>query len=52
MKQPPNEKELKELLVMVKDFEMQMKEQLETAREIAIKYDKSTRNQQTSNKLN
>lgn len=52
MKQQPKEKELKELLAMAKDFELQMREQSETARKIAIKYDhcsveKSTNKQKT-----
>ena len=39
MKQP-SEKELKELLAMAQNFEAQMKEQSEIARNISLKYDK------------
>ncbi len=49
MKQQPSEKELKELVTMVKDFEAQIKDQSETARKIAIKYNKvikKSKNQQ------
>lgn len=41
MKQKPNEKELKELLSMAKDFEAQIREQSEIAREIAIEYEEA-----------
>ena len=40
MKQQPSEKELTELLAMAQNFEAQMKEQLEIARKISLKYDK------------
>lgn len=40
MKQQPSEKELTELLAMAQNFETQMKEQLEIARKISLKYDK------------
>ena len=38
MKKLPDEKDLKDLAKMAKNFEAQMREQSETARKIAMKY--------------
>jgi hypothetical protein len=41
MKKLPDEKELKALVTMAKDFDVQIREQLEIARKIAIEYEKT-----------